>query len=98
MDARDHEALFRLLEREVVPAFYDRDERGIPHGWVRRMKESVRVAGRDFTTGRMVQEYAERYYAPALQGLTEGDDPPTVEVAAAAEPELAPTGTEAEGS
>jgi len=78
-DARDHEALFELLEREVVPAYYERDERGIPHGWVRRMKESLRVAGKRFTTARMVAEYAEEHYAPALRGVQDGDDPPTAD-------------------
>ncbi|HSR41282.1 MAG TPA: hypothetical protein VLL48_03900, partial [Longimicrobiales bacterium] len=78
-DARDHEELFELLEREVVPAYYDRDERGIPHGWVRRMKESLRVAGKRFTTARMVAQYAEEYYGPALRGVSEGDAPPTVD-------------------
>jgi len=73
VDARDHEALFELLEREVVPAYYERDEEGIPREWVRRMKESIRVAGRAFTTARMVAEYAEGYYVPVLRGEGEGD-------------------------
>jgi hypothetical protein len=41
------------------------------------MKQALRVAGRTFTTGRMVKEYAERYYVPAVQGIIEGDDPPS---------------------
>ncbi len=77
-DEHDHEALLQLLEREVVPVYYDRDDDGIPRGWVSRMKQALRVAGAAFTASRMVQEYGRDYYAPALRGSIEGDDPPTV--------------------
>jgi starch phosphorylase len=76
VDAADHEALFTLLEREVVPAYYHRDDRDIPLEWIARMKEALRVAGRTFTTNRMVREYAERCYVPAVRGVSDGDDPP----------------------
>jgi starch phosphorylase len=76
LDAADHEALFTLLEREVVPLFYLRDEHGIPTEWVSMMKQAAVVAGKTFTTRRMVMDYTERFYIPALRGLTEGDDPP----------------------
>ncbi len=75
-DALDHENLFKILEREVVPLYYRLDERGLPGGWVRIMKEAIKVAGSKFTTARMVREYADQYYAPALSGKVEGDDPP----------------------
>ena len=102
VDAMDHEALFTLLEREIVPEYYDeRDERGVPVAWVHRMKEAMRVGGRMFTTRRMVQEYAERLYVPALRGDTEGDDPPTHRPAAQAElpleGEAAAAGAQADG-
>jgi starch phosphorylase len=77
VDAADYANLFDLLEREVVPAYYKRDENGIPTAWVERMKEALRVAGRQFTTQRMVKEYVEHFYVPAVRGTTEGDDPPT---------------------
>jgi starch phosphorylase len=67
-DELDCEELFELLEREVIPLYYQRDERGIPAGWVRMMKEAIRVAGTRFNTRRMVREYAERLYVPALRG------------------------------
>jgi len=76
-DEADHEALFTLLEREVAPAYYDRDEHGIPRGWVARMKHAMVVAAKQFTTHRMLKEYTERFYIPALSGRTEGDAPPT---------------------
>ena len=77
LDEADHEALFTLLEREVVPAYYERDERDLPPAWIKRMKQAAIVAGEAFTAGRMVVEYAERFYVPALRGVTEGDDAPT---------------------
>jgi glycogen phosphorylase len=77
VDRRDHEALFTLLEREIVPLYYERDERGVPVGWARYMKNALRVAAGHFTTRRMVQEYVQKYYVPALQGVAEHDDPPT---------------------
>lgn len=75
-DAADAEQLYRLLENEVVPMWYDQDEAGVPLAWVQRMKESIRVAGRRFTSRRMLQEYTERYYAPILRGDPFNDDPP----------------------
>jgi len=76
-DAADHEALFNLLERDVVPAYYDRDERDVPLAWVARMKQAMIAAGKSFTSHRMVKDYAERYYVPAIVGGGEPDDPPT---------------------
>jgi starch phosphorylase len=76
-DAADHEALFTLLEREVVPTYYDRDERDVPTGWVRRGKQAMIVAAKTFTTHRMVRDYAERFYVPAVMKISEPDDPPT---------------------
>jgi glycogen phosphorylase len=61
-DARHAEALYDLLENEVVPAFYERDDSGIPRAWVARMKRSLKTVGRSFTTRRMLAEYAERVY------------------------------------
>jgi glycogen phosphorylase len=63
-DAQDANALFDLLEREVVPAFYERDEKGVPRAWVARIKASLRTAGTTFITRRMVGEYEDRMYRP----------------------------------
>ena len=76
-DALDWEHLFRILEEDVVPLYYERDERGVPVGWAERMKNALWVAGREFTTERMLHEYVTGYYAPALRGETAGDEPPT---------------------
>ncbi|MGD8287584.1 MAG: alpha-glucan family phosphorylase [Gemmatimonadota bacterium] len=77
LDEVDHEALFTLLEREIVPTYYNRDEQNLPAAWIKMMKQAAIVAGKTFTTRRMVQDYTERFYVPALRGVTEGDDPPT---------------------
>jgi starch phosphorylase len=61
-DARDAEALFGLLEREVKPLFYDRDEDGVPHAWVARIKASLRTVGPRYCAARMVQDYVAKVY------------------------------------
>jgi starch phosphorylase len=57
--------LYALLEGEIVPAFYDRDERGIPLRWVARMRESMAQLTPRFSANRVVREYTERHYLPA---------------------------------
>jgi starch phosphorylase len=66
-DSRDADALYRLLEEEVVPLFYQRDADGVPRGWVKVMKESIRTVSPAFCTRRMVKEYTERFYVPAAR-------------------------------
>ena len=66
VDAADAAALYRLLETDVVPAFYDRDAAGVPRRWLRTVKESIRSVAPRFSSRRMLKEYAERMYAPAL--------------------------------
>ncbi len=61
-DASDAESLYRLLEEQVVPEFYDRDTSGLPRGWVKRMRRSLETCYHAFHTNRMVAEYARRYY------------------------------------
>lgn len=63
----DAEALYALLERELVPAFYERGLDGVPYGWTARMKRSIAQLAPVFNTGRMVREYTERFYLPALK-------------------------------
>jgi glycogen phosphorylase len=71
LDAIEADALYRLLEGEVVPAFYDRDERGVPQGWVARMRESMARLTPHYSTNRVLREYVERYYLPAVAGYLE---------------------------
>jgi starch phosphorylase len=62
-DARDAAALYELLEREVAPLFYARDELGIPREWVRRIKASLRTLVPRFGATRMLEDYVERAYS-----------------------------------
>jgi starch phosphorylase len=64
-DARHASELYRLLEEEVVPAFYDRGEDGLPREWLRRVKAALRTIGPQFAAGRMVGDYVEQLYAQA---------------------------------
>ncbi len=66
-DELDSQALYRLLEEQVVPLYYDRDADGIPHGWVQVMKEAIRTSVAAFGTRRMVKAYAEQLYVPAMR-------------------------------
>ena len=72
VDAADADQLYRLLESEVVPLFYARDEHGIPRGWVDKMKHALHVAGQGFTARRMVREYVAEYYVPSLDPVAVG--------------------------
>ena len=65
-DAADAEALYRLLEEQIVPCFYERDERNLPRRWVGMIKDAIRTVAPRFSTRRMVKEYVERMYEPAM--------------------------------
>jgi starch phosphorylase len=64
-DAAEAQALYELLEREVIPEFYRRDENGIPTAWVARMRESMAQLTPRFSANRTVREYTEQHYLPA---------------------------------
>jgi starch phosphorylase len=64
-DAAEAEALYERLEREVVPEFYTRNEKGIPTAWVARMRESMARLTPRFSADRTVREYTELHYLPA---------------------------------
>jgi starch phosphorylase len=64
-DAVEAEALYGLLEREVIPEFYARDEQGIPTAWIARMRESMARLTPRFSANRAVCEYTEQHYLPA---------------------------------
>ncbi|MEM1355876.1 MAG: alpha-glucan family phosphorylase [Planctomycetota bacterium] len=66
-DQIESKAFYDLLEKQIVPMFYERDNRGIPQRWVQVMKQSIIQLAPFFNTNRMVQQYAEQYYLPALQ-------------------------------
>ncbi len=64
-DRAEAQALYDLLEREVVPAFYQRDEQGIAPAWVAKMRESMARLTAQFSANRTVREYTEKHYLPA---------------------------------
>lgn len=66
-DADEAETLYKLLEEEVVPEFYSRNDRGIPTAWVARMRESMARLTPYFSANRTVREYTEKNYIPAAE-------------------------------
>lgn len=68
VDAADADALYRLLETEVVPTFYDRDAHGLPRAWLRLVRESIRTVIPRFSARRMVKQYVESMYGPVFGG------------------------------
>jgi starch phosphorylase len=76
-DARDAEMLYDVLERELVPLFYNRSGTArLPRGWIKRMKSTIGKLVPQYNTQRMVREYARRFYVPSIkltQKLADGD-------------------------
>ncbi|HMY72296.1 MAG TPA: alpha-glucan family phosphorylase, partial [Blastocatellia bacterium] len=68
-DQADAEALYRVLEEEVVPLYFDRDSDGVPRGWIQVVKEAIRTAAPVYSARRMVKEYTERMYVPAMKAM-----------------------------
>ncbi len=66
-DAMDAGSLYRILERDVVPLFYMRDRKGVPHGWMQLVKESIRTLAPRFSTRRMMKQYVECALSPVCQ-------------------------------
>jgi starch phosphorylase len=64
-DRRDAEALYDVLENQVIPEFYERDESGVPRRWVARIRESMATLTPRFSAGRTVRQYTEQEYLPA---------------------------------
>ena len=69
-DSRDGEDLYRVLHDEVIPLFYQRDRDGLPRGWIKRMKRTIRTLGWRFNADRMVMDYTQRCYIPAAGGTS----------------------------
>ncbi|MEI9812198.1 MAG: alpha-glucan family phosphorylase [Acidobacteriota bacterium] len=69
-DARDGQDLYRVLRDEVIPLFYQRDRDGLPRGWIKRMKRTIRTLGWRFNADRMVMDYTMKCYVPAGGGTS----------------------------
>ncbi len=68
-DAVEANELYNLLEQELVPEFYNRDENGIPKAWVARIRESMAILTPRFSANNTVQEYTEQHYIPAAESF-----------------------------
>jgi starch phosphorylase len=69
-DQRDGEDLYRVLHEELIPLYYERDQDGLPRGWIRRMKRTIRTLGWRFNADRMVMDYTLKCYVPAAGGTS----------------------------
>jgi len=76
-DSRDGDDLYRVLREEVIPLYYQRDKDGLPRGWIKRMKRTIRTLGWRFNADRMVMDYTLKCYVPAAGG-TSSDMSPTL--------------------
>jgi starch phosphorylase len=76
-DKRDGDDLYRAFREEVIPLYYQRDRDGLPRGWIKRMKRTIRTLGWRFNADRMVMDYTLKCYVPAAGG-TSSDMSPTV--------------------
>lgn len=66
-DAADADALYTLLEKEIIPAFYNRNDKGVPFEWIARMRNSMAELTGVYSSNRMLREYAEKYYFSAAE-------------------------------
>lgn len=66
-DYIESQALYDVLEQDIVPTFYDRGPDGLPRQWIEKVKNSMKKLAPFFNTSRMVQEYAEKYYMPVAE-------------------------------
>ncbi len=66
-DLVESQALYRILEEEVVPLFYERSNEKLPREWIKRMKNSIKWNAPKFNTGRMVAEYTRKFYGPSAE-------------------------------
>ncbi|MDV2991061.1 MAG: Glycogen phosphorylase [Chroococcidiopsis sp. SAG 2025] len=69
-DRIDSESLYKLLEEEIAPLYYDRDNNGIPHRWIQMMKASIKTNAPLFNTDRMIADYVTRIYAPGCSTIS----------------------------
>jgi starch phosphorylase len=67
-DETDAASLYRLLEEEIAPLYYERDRRGVPHGWIKVAKNAIRTITPFFSARRMLKEYTNNLFAPTVKG------------------------------
>jgi starch phosphorylase len=67
VDMDDANALYQLLENEIIPLFYQIDDDDIPMKWIRIMKEAIKSTAAPYSARRMMKEYTQKFYQPALR-------------------------------
>src|SRR5947209_4553880 len=70
----DSLSLYRVLEEQIIPAYYDRGPDGLPHRWIATMKEAIRTCAPAFSMRRMVKEYTTRFYVPDIRAGIEMEE------------------------
>ncbi|MDM7999473.1 MAG: alpha-glucan family phosphorylase [Dehalococcoidia bacterium] len=71
-DCVDAESLYSILEQEIVPLYYERDRNGVPHGWVRVVKEAIRSVVPVYCARRMLKDYTDKLYLPQASARASG--------------------------
>jgi starch phosphorylase len=64
-DQKDADSIYRQLENEIIPLYYERDRMGVPHRWIGIVKEAIKTVAPTFSACRMMREYAQQMYLPA---------------------------------
>jgi len=77
-DWADAQDLYRLLENEIVPMYYERDKKGLPRRWLQMMRSSMASTIWQFSTSRMLEEYVEKLYLSAAEQARDGQPPTAV--------------------
>jgi starch phosphorylase len=65
-DNQTAKSIYDLLEEQIIPLYYERDAEGLPRGWIRMMKETMRSNSPLFNTSRMAKEYTDLFYLKAI--------------------------------
>lgn len=63
-DIDDSQSMYSILEKQIIPLYYDRNTNNIPVNWIQKMKESIKSVGSEYNTGRMVKDYTNKMYMP----------------------------------
>jgi starch phosphorylase len=74
-DKTDSESLYNLLENEIAPLYYDRDRKGVPHRWIKVVKEAIKTITPTFNACRMMKEYTQQMYLPAAKQQESRNNP-----------------------
>jgi starch phosphorylase len=66
-DRKHAEQIYNIIENEIVPLYYERNEKGVPVKWVKKMKEAIKSVAPKFSARRMLKEYIEKFYSKMIK-------------------------------